>query len=374
MKRSGRFKYLWVVAATVLYLALMQLVLPNFWRSGPGFADADSQLGRLPSALLVVVVGAATTSVVLYLTRNVGKNEVYGTTAVEAATPRADQGNATTRTRLVSDAQLAAMATTTFAPPTELRPWQGHVLLREVVDRRTADSFVAGLIADEALVVVHSPSGDGVLTFGPRFDRVSDIEQQWARRLLGADDAASITSFDRDYALGMRELAKDLRDAVTASGWWRPNHGPSVVTSNASAADETANRMLLVIPAVLILVMVPLFSGFLFWPIVLAVVTAVLSALMTAVALMPSMSARTAEGSAYALQVESFRRFLDGSETAHVEHAWDSARVREYGAWAIAIDEAAAWRPVVARAENPSVADVLGLLTEGNLGDRRRPS
>lgn len=373
MKRSGRFRHLWVAVATVLYLALMQLVLPNFWRSGLG-AAGDSQLGRLPSAALVVAVGAATAGLLLFLTRNVGKNEVYGTTAIDAATPRGGTDDINTPVRLVSDAQLADMATTAFSPPKDLRPWQGHVLLREVIDRRTADSFVAGLIADEALVVMQPQPGVNVLTYGPGFDKVSDVEKRWARRLMGDDNVASIVSFDRDYAFGMQDLAKGLHDAIESSGWWRDGHGPSVVTSNATAADATANRVLKAIPAVLIVVMVPLFSGFLFWPVVLALATAILSAIVTMVALLPSMAARTAEGSAYALQVESFRRFLAASETAHVEHAWSHAQVREYGAWAIAVDEAAAWRPTVARAESARAGDVFNMLASGDWDNLRRLS
>jgi uncharacterized membrane protein YgcG len=55
------------------------------------------------------------------------------------------------------------------------------------------------------------------------------------------------------------------------------------------------------------------------------------------------LPARTAVGSALALRTESFRRFLAASEARHVEWAWEHGMLREYSAWAVALDTANAW-------------------------------
>ena len=72
-------------------------------------------------------------------------------------------------------------------------------------------------------------------------------------------------------------------------------------------------------------------------------------------AMVPS---RTATGSALALRTESFRRFLAASEGKHVQWAWDNGLLREYSAWAVALDAADAWERAI-RASNipePQVA------------------
>jgi hypothetical protein len=62
---------------------------------------------------------------------------------------------------------------------------------------------------------------------------------------------------------------------------------------------------------------------------------------------------RTANGSAYALQVESFRRFLIDSEAQYVEWAWKNGLLRQYSAWAVALDAADAWQRSMERAGVP---------------------
>jgi uncharacterized membrane protein len=53
---------------------------------------------------------------------------------------------------------------------------------------------------------------------------------------------------------------------------------------------------------------------------------------------------RSAPGSALALRVESFRRFLEASEGRHVEWAWKRGLLREYSAWAVALGAADTWQ------------------------------
>jgi len=71
---------------------------------------------------------------------------------------------------------------------------------------------------------------------------------------------------------------------------------------------------------------------------------------------------RTPEGSARWLQVESFRRFLHESEAQHVEYAAERGLLRQYTAWAVALDETEAWTDAVvaAAASNPSLKANMG--------------
>jgi uncharacterized membrane protein len=68
------------------------------------------------------------------------------------------------------------------------------------------------------------------------------------------------------------------------------------------------------------------------------------------------LPARSAQGSALALQAESFRRFLHASEGKHVEWAWSNGLLREYSGWAVALGEADAWTRALAAANVPAPA------------------
>ena len=57
---------------------------------------------------------------------------------------------------------------------------------------------------------------------------------------------------------------------------------------------------------------------------------------------------RTAAGSGLWLRVESFRRFLAGSEAHHADEAAKRGVLREYTAWAVAVGEIDRWSRVVA--------------------------
>jgi uncharacterized membrane protein len=68
---------------------------------------------------------------------------------------------------------------------------------------------------------------------------------------------------------------------------------------------------------------------------------------------------RTPAGSAAWLRVESFRRFLAGSEAYHAEEAAKRGVLREYTAWAVAVGEIDRWqRSVAAASIPPAVAGV----------------
>ncbi|MCB9381923.1 MAG: hypothetical protein H6513_14655 [Acidimicrobiaceae bacterium] len=52
---------------------------------------------------------------------------------------------------------------------------------------------------------------------------------------------------------------------------------------------------------------------------------------------LPLLPVRSVQGSALAIRVESFRRFLLASEGKHVDWAWQRGSCGEYTAWAVAL-------------------------------------
>ena len=56
---------------------------------------------------------------------------------------------------------------------------------------------------------------------------------------------------------------------------------------------------------------------------------------------------RTVEGSALWLRIESFRKFLHDSDSHHIEAAAEMGLLRQYTAWAIALDETSAWTKAI---------------------------
>ena len=70
-------------------------------------------------------------------------------------------------------------------------------------------------------------------------------------------------------------------------------------------------------------------------------------------AYLPLLPVRSVQGSALAIRVESFRRFLLASEGKHVDWAWQQGILREYTAWAVALGAADAWGDALADSTIP---------------------
>jgi len=66
---------------------------------------------------------------------------------------------------------------------------------------------------------------------------------------------------------------------------------------------------------------------------------------------------RTPKGSGLWVRVESFRRFLHESEAEHAVEAAKRGVLRQYSAWAIALDEMSHWSKAIEAAGN-QISDV----------------
>jgi uncharacterized membrane protein YgcG len=304
---------------------------------------------RVLVALVVGALGSAAAAAVYLWARRTGANEVVGTGAAEAAhgTPTGAPGT----TSKISDAELAELATVEFAPPRGLEPWQGAVAVREVLDQDSVTAWFSGAVANGVLEITQRGSHPR-LSRGPAADEADPITARVMDKLFGNREVVDLLGYDAQFASAWSEVESQQDRWVANAGWWWgrvPKHGRISPGGCASLG-------------VLLIVLIPVFFlsavVLAIFGVVGAVFTAVVfgagvPALVARVAYAPLLPGRTANGSAYALQTESFRRFLVESEGQHVEWAWQQGLLRQYSAWAVALDAADAWEDAMERAGVP---------------------
>lgn len=281
--------------------------------------------------------------------RRRGRNEVSGATAADVAFASGPG------TRLLTDAQLARLATLEVAPPRGVSPWEGAVLLREAVDDQTVEAWWAHAAA-VGRVSLTEENKRLVITDMPGAPPLSPAEER-ALSALFADGVTrfEVGEFDPAFASAWANVRQFQSDSVAAAGWWRHDL-PSVSGRTApwTPLAATVSSMLLAMFVITGWTNVTnasvTFVGSL--PLVTALV-AVVSLLVGWCLGAPLRASRTAKGSALALQAMSFRRFLAQSEGRHVEEAWKRGVLREYTAWAVALGEADTWRRAAGSATLP---------------------
>lgn len=298
-----------------------------------------------PRALLaagLAALGVVTAGVVRVLRGRRGRNEITPGGATDAAFGSLPPpGSVTTElpTRLVSDRRLGDFATVEFAPPRGVEPWEGSVLVHERMSSDTIAAWFAGLAAREAIVL--EPDGNNLtIRWGPKRDQLDVRTEEMLRGVLNDDQAFTLGTYDPDFASLWRSIVPLQDERIRTSGWWKhqpPQHG-DLSGCSGWLIFMVASMVLLGLSPFLLLLLGLLDS------VVLAVVfTVIVTALMARIAYRGLLPARSATGSALALQTESFRRFLDASEAQHVQWAWERGVLREYTAWATALGEAEAW-------------------------------
>ena len=175
--------------------------LPPIPEPPPPVPTGFSTLG-----LLMIPVGVAGGALAFLWNRRRGSNEVAGAGgAADAAfgglpapgTSAAALAGAPTRR--VTDAQLAAMATIEFVPPRGLEPWMGQALLHELVDQDTVVAWFSELIAQEAMVIT-TDGDDHALAPGPQRDRVSAADQMHIAQLFRKESSIELGTYDATFA------------------------------------------------------------------------------------------------------------------------------------------------------------------------------
>jgi uncharacterized membrane protein YgcG len=292
----------------------------------------------VPLGIGVGALGAAAGIGGFRLARRLGRNEVGGDGAADAAFAGGDGP-----TRLVTDRELDAMATTEFEAPRGIRPWQGALLLRERVDNQTVSAWFSDQIAQQ-VIELRGERGS-TLAAGPKLGQAPPITRSRLERLLAGADHLDLGTYSTELGALWREIDAEQRTQARESGWWKRFPPGSVATFPP----------VLTIATVVLAVAVGLgvWRGYLHaWPVALGI--AVLVPVMVAsTAYHPLLPVRSAAGSAMALRAESFRRFLQASEGQHVEWAWKQGLLRDYSAWAVALGAADAWGRAISASAVP---------------------
>jgi hypothetical protein len=294
-------------------------------------------IGLLPPALLALAGGLLGALPASRLVRRAGRERVGAGGAADAA-----WALDSTSERRVDSNELESMATIEFAPPEQLSPAQGGVLLAEAVETRHKVAWLVTEAIDGAISLDQEDNKRvrmrrldfGDPTAAPVLDTMFDGEQEL---LLG--------KYDRHFAAGWRQVGTDLQHWMDTSGLWDPagdrrRTTVRIVGILAGVAGAAATVLSAVMAA-------QHGAGWL----VGVALGAVIAGVGWAGALRAwELKVRTPLGSGLWLRTESFRRFLAQSEGYHADQAAARGVLREYTAWAVAVGEVDRWTRAMASA------------------------
>ena len=337
----------------------------------PPIPERRSEPNRGLVALGFAGLGVATSIPVYRWARRKGRNEVFAGGAADAAygtlappRPLPPSGGPTSSgatavapdVRLVPDDEMDELATIEFAPPRGLAPWQGSVLLRERIDDATVEAWLSGMVGREALTIEES-GNDLALASGPRRGELGEPDASLLKGILDLGDPYTTGTYDSSFASAWTAIRQSQQEQIARTGWWK--HLPPGAGLGTATSGSPFGLIMVVFFSLFWLGsgFIALLGVFAYWPlaVLLGLAFPAVVAYFTYSVLLP---ARSAQGSALALQTESFRRFLQASEAHHVEWAWSHGLLREYSAWAVALDEADAWSKALERANVPAPARV----------------
>jgi hypothetical protein len=240
---------------------------------------------------------------------------------------------------LVDQEQLDAMATTEFAPPAGLTAAMGGIILAESVQ---PEHKVAWLIeaAIQGGVELVEEGGKAVrLERRPGGDPATNaiLDTAFAGR-----SAVELGTYDASFAKGWSQVGDTLQAWQRSSGLW------DLDADRRRAVVRGLGAVAAVVGAVGVTVGAGLSARWGASWLPLVAITAVPAAGGFAAALRGwELRVRTPQGSGLWLRVESFRRFLAGSEAFHAEEAAKRGVLREYTAWAVAVGEIDRWSRAV---------------------------
>ena len=240
----------------------------------------------------------------------------------------------------MDSAGLASLATIEFAPPDELTAAQGGVLLAESVRKEHKVAWLIGAAIDGHADVEERRPEQG--RAGAPVERPGPAPAA-ARPDLRRPRPGGAGTHDPAFAAGWDEVGNELLVWQRGSGLWDP-------------AGDRRRLMAMVLGAVAGLVGLGLVAGG----------AAAANRWGAAVpggggggrpagrrgpggaGALVELRVRTPAGSGLWLRVESFRRFLAGSEAHHADEAAKRGVLREYTAWAVAVGEIDRWSRAVA--------------------------
>ena len=284
-------------------------------------------------AAAVAIVGAIPTSRLLRLAgrEHIAAGSVAGMVIGDAV---AGTGNEIR----VDAEEVASLATTEVAPPSELTAAEGGVVLAETVQEEHKVAWLVSAAID-GYIDIEGAGMDTTLVRLPRDDgsaaRILDVAFAGRERL-------PLGSYDTSFAAAWDAIADELAGWEQASGLWD------------AAADRrsTLVRLFAVVVAVAGLALTALGavlsqSGTA-WLVLVAAGALLAGVGLAALVRGWALRVRTPAGTALWLRVESFRRYLAESEARHVDDVAKRGLLQEYTAWAVAFGEERRWSRTVA--------------------------
>jgi hypothetical protein len=247
--------------------------------------------------------------------------------------------------RLVDADELASLATVEFAPPPEITPPQGGVVLREAVRQEHKVAWLIDEAIDGSIELVDQGPGKVSLRRGkglgdpqaaPVLDQMFDGRQQ-----------LDLGTYDKPFAAGWSIVGSQLQHWADTSGLWDPKGDRRRVIVRVLGVLATVVGLLITG------VGAALAANTSAWWLIAVAIGAVIAGVGLAGAVRGwELRVRTPEGAGLWLRVESFRKFLAQSEGYHAEQAAARGVLREYTAWAVAVGEVDRWTRAVNSAVN----------------------
>lgn len=305
----------------------------------PVDAPPDPGAGVLQPAGAAAVSGLAAAAVSSRRVRRRGRERV-GVGGVADAAWASGGGEGDLNHVLVDAAELETMATTEFAPPAGISAAQGGVVLAEAV---RPEHKVAWLIEAAIAGTVDLVEEDGrAVRLVRRADAPSAMSGPLDTAFAGRAEI-ELGSYDPRFAAGWTQVGTALESWERDSGLW----------DDAADRRRTITRGLGGLATLAGLVGVAgggaLASRVGSSGLLLVVAAAAVGGAGLAAAVRGwELRVRTPQGSGLYLRIESFRRFLAGSEAHHAEEAAARGVLREYTAWAVALGEVDRWSRAVA--------------------------
>jgi hypothetical protein len=298
----------------------------------PDTAPPDPGVGLLMPAVAAATAGLGAGLSTSTLVRRSGRERVGVGGAAEAAYASSAAPGSEVR---LDESELAEMATTDFAPPSELTPAQGGLLHAERVLPQQKVAWLIQAAIDGEIDLVE----EGKRTV--RLVRKGQLSGPLSTAFGGRDEV-ELGSYDSTFASGWGQIDGQLQAWSLTSGLWDP------LADRRKTTVRVLGGLAMVLGAVL-----AFFGGFAAsrwgerWIVVVVLGSLVAGGGFAAMLRGWELRVRTPYGSALWLRVESFRRFLAGSETFHAEEAAKRGVLREYTAWAVALDEIDRWERAV---------------------------
>ena len=302
----------------------------------PDLTGSDPGTGLLPVALVALLGALAPMAFVSAGIRRLGREQVWAGGAADAAYGPGDPAAGEPRAVVRLDAgELAELATIEFVPPAGLEPWQGGVVDKEHVRAEHQAAWLVQRAVDGEITLTGEKNP--VVGVGPNGVRDPILIQMFNGR-----STVELGKRDASFRQAWSALEKQQERYAKTSPLWQQK------------GNQARTRALALGVLALLLGLIAVVAGGVFcarygaaWLPLVAGGAVGAGAGVAAVVRSWELRVRTPIGSAEWLKIESFRQFLAGSEAYHADWAAEHDILREYTAWAVALDEIDRWSKAV---------------------------